>query len=134
MPGQSQLYLNILKLDSKFQSYLHRKRGNTARLKQLRLGLLQTLETGEKNKQLTKVTTKIYGAKTLRRKVIKTVENGCALPKAIYDHIYCGTGLKRVCSDWGCKVSDMNAAKKLAVYTGRKLGSFTQEKEFGVRS
>lgn len=126
MPGQSQMYLNVFKLERKFQDYLQGKPGSSAKLKQLKMGLLRALETGVTDPKLKRIASRIHGGKTLLKRILKQIGRSYAVPKAIYDHVACGTGIKKACTRWGCTPSDINAAEKLAINVGRELGSFAQ--------
>ena len=126
MPGQSQMYLNVFKLESKFQDYLQGKPGSSAKLKQLKMGLLRALETGVTDPKLKRIASRIHGGRILLGKIIKTIKVNHALPKAVYDHVVCGAGIKNACSKWGCKLSDISAAKKLSSQLDRDLGSFSK--------
>ena len=128
MAGQADLHRNVFRLDAKFQDYLRGKRGSAAKLKQLRLAMLQLLEIGEKLPRLIRAVKRIYGGKTLLKRIVQAVERKeYALPKAIYDHAHLKASLNTACDTWACKPSELSTVNKLAASVGRSPGSFSKD-------
>jgi hypothetical protein len=127
MAGQPELYRNVFQLDAKLRKCVLGKTGNAAKLRQLRLSLLRTLETGEKDRHLARIAGRIYGGRTLLRRIQERVGKDYALPKAISDYTRYGRGLLNACVQWQCRVGEIHAARRLASMVGRGLGSFAKD-------
>jgi len=125
MADKSELHKSVFELEKKLRRLVE---GRAGKLRQLKLSLLQVLELDYIDPTLARAAGRVHGGKTLLNTIKKRVEaNEYAVLKAIYDHVHMGAGLKRACSQWGCRPSDVLAAKELAQTIGRSLGDFTAD-------
>jgi len=128
MADRSELYKSVFSLEEKVRQSLEGRVGSSGKLRRLKLLLLQVLELDYVDSVLKRAVERVHGGKTLLNTIVKRVEaNEFAVLKAIYDHIHMGAGLKSACLRWGCRPSDVMAAKRLSKSLGRALGSFTVE-------
>jgi len=126
MADKSELNKSVFALEEKLRRFVEGRAGSSRKLRQLKLLLLKVLELDDIDPTLARAAGRVHGGKTLLNTIIKRVEaNEYAVPKAIYDHVRMGAGLKRACSQWRCRPSDVLAAKELAQTIGRSLGDFT---------
>lgn len=130
MADKSELHKSVSALKEKLRRSVEGKVGSSGKLRQLKLLLLQVLEIAHIDPLLVRAAGRIHGGKTLLNTIKERVEaNEFAVLKAIYDHVHMGAKLKRACSQWGCRPSDVLAAKELAqtINRGRSLGDFTAD-------
>jgi len=128
MADKSELYKSVFALKEKLRRSVEGKVGSSGKLRQLKLSLLQVLEIAYIDPLLVRAAGRIHGGKTLLNTIKERVEaNEFAVLKAIYDHVHMGAGLKRACSRWGCRPSDVMTAKELAQTLRRRLGVFTAD-------
>ena len=122
----------MFQLEKKFKDYLQGKQGNVSpqNLGNYSWAYFKCWKNWEGDPLLTREVARIYGGKTLLRKIMQTVEGNYALPKAIYDRVRSGKGLRnKACSLWDCRISDIHAVERLASSVGRWLGSFIKDLE-----